>query len=209
MSTLVNLVIRNAVTGDYPAASQVLLDALTDGEVARWAEPNPVLRVRLLRPFFAGLLQHTAAHGTIRLAQSEQAVVGVACWYAYPLPPAVLDVHAVGAPDPQTPSAEAAGRLGVLQDVLAARHPRHRRHDYLAYLAVSSTRQNRGIGTALLRDHHTHLDHTGTPAYLQAHDLRCHRLYQRVGYTDYGPPIIAAGSPPIWPMWHQPSTERP
>jgi GNAT superfamily N-acetyltransferase len=97
----------------------------------------------------------------------------------------------------------------VLEHALAGRHPRGRRHDYLAYLAVMSARQNRGIGTALIRDHHTHLDHTATPAYLEANDPRNHRLYQRLGYTDYGPAIITAGSPPVWPMWYQPVTDRP
>jgi hypothetical protein len=209
MSAPVNVVIRDAAPGDSPLASQVLLDAFADGEVACWAEPDPVLRVRLLRPWFTGLLQHTAAHGAIRLAQSEEGVVGVACWYSSPLPPTAADVHTIGADDPKPLAPEAVRRLGVLQDALAGRHPRHRRHDYFAFLAVIGTRQGRGIGTALIRDHHTHLDHTATPAYLQATGPRDYQLCRRLGYTDYGPPVIAAGSPPVRPMWYQPTTDRP
>lgn len=207
MSTLVNLVIRDAAPGDHTVTSEVLLDAFADGDVARWVEPNPVLRVQLLRRFLNKLLQNTAEHGIIRLAQSEEGVVGVACWYPYPLPRSTVDVPA--GDDPQTPSPDSACRIGVLQKALAERHPRHHRHDHLAYLGVLSTRQNRGIGTALIRDHHSHPDNTATPAYVEATDPRNHRLYQRLGYTDYGPAIVAAGSPPVWPMWYQPGTDRP
>ena len=209
MSAPVNLVIRDATADDHPAAAAVLTGAFGGGDVACWAEPDPDHRALLLRLFFTGLVQHTTAYGTIRLAQAEHTIVAVACWYPYPLPPEAVDVHAIGEQGPQTPAAEAAQRLGRLETALAARHPRHRRHDYLAYLAVTPDRHNQGIGTALIQDHHTTLERTATPAYLEANDPRNHKLYLRLGYTDYGPPITAAGSPPVWPMWHQPTTDRP
>jgi GNAT superfamily N-acetyltransferase len=75
-------------------------------------------------------------------------------------------------------------------------------HHHLAILAVRPDAQGQGIGTALLRAHHTTLDGTDVPAYLEASSERTRAWYLRHGYTDHGQPFhLPEGGPPLWPLW--------
>ncbi|WP_434739687.1 GNAT family N-acetyltransferase [Micromonospora sp. SH-82] len=74
-------------------------------------------------------------------------------------------------------------------------------HHYLAFLAVDPTQQNRGIGAALLADHHGRLDALGLPVYLEASNRNNQRLYLRHGYSA-GPAIaLPEEGPAILQMW--------
>ena len=208
MPTLANLVIRDAHPHDHPAAGDVLADAFHDGAVTAWAEPDPTSRAQQLRPYFTALLGHAATHGIIRLAQSDNAVVGAAVWFPHPGSSPVGDVHDLPHPGDDAPVSDGARRLGRLDQLLKARHPATPHH-HLAYLGVAITEQNRGIGTALIGEHHADLRATRTPAYLEANDPRNRELYRRLGYTDLGQPVTAHDGPPIFPMWWTPDPDSP
>jgi GNAT superfamily N-acetyltransferase len=205
--TLANLVLRDARHSDHTAAVDILVGAFREGAVTRWAEPDPLSRAAQLLPYFAALLQHAAQHGIVRLAEADSLPVGVAVWYPYPPAGAAVDVHDLMPNDSDAPGCDGARRLARLEQALAERHRTGvaPQHHYLAYLGVTPSGQNRGVGTALLRDHHTHLDRTDTPAYLEANDPRNRALYQRLGYTDHGAPVTVGGCPPVHPMWRTPN----
>ena len=67
--------------------------------------------------------------------------------------------------------------------------------------------QGQGTGTALLDAYHQILDHTGTPAYLEAADLRTRGVYLRRGYADHGRPIRLPDGPLMYPMMREPPTQ--
>ena len=96
------------------------------------------------------------------------------------------------------------GQFLAFDAALERHHPAGVAHHHLAILAVRPDIQGQGIGTALLRAYHAMLDHDGgTPAYLEASDLRTRQLYLAHGYTGHGPPIHLPGGPRMYPMWRQ------
>jgi GNAT superfamily N-acetyltransferase len=208
MPLLTDTRIRDARPDDHLAATTVLIDAFADGTVAAWAQPDAVTRSHQLRSYFTLLLTHAGTDGIIRLAYTPDTITGVAIWYPRPAAAGASDVHDLAPATDADGGGAASDRLTALEQALEARHPAAP-HQYLAYLAVAPHRQNRGIGTALLTDHHRLLDRTRTPAYLEANDPRNRALYTRHGYTDLGPPVTIDGGPPVWPMWRHPHPAAP
>ncbi|GGL11912.1 GNAT family N-acetyltransferase [Mangrovihabitans endophyticus] len=209
MSTVLNAVVRDATTSDHTTAVEVLVGAFADGATACWAAPDPLLRTAVLDGYFTALLGHTLAYGTVRLAEIRQQVAGVAVWLPYPPAPGTPDVHDLGdeAADLTDPAVmQAAQRLHALERLLRHRHPTTAHH-YLAYLGVHPAQQNRGVGNLLLHDHLTRLD-PDAPAYLEAGNPRCRRLYLRHGFTDHGEPVTTLGSPAVHPMWRPATGSR-
>jgi hypothetical protein len=72
---------------------------------------------------------------------------------------------------------------------------------YLAYLGVAPSRQNQGIGTALITGN-AYRDRL--PAYLEANAPRNRALYRRLGFLDDDRRVTGHDGSPVWPMWHQP-----
>jgi len=94
-----------------------------------------------------------------------------------------------------------ARRFAAFDAALESHHPAGTPHHYLAIMAVHPGAQGQGIGTALLRHHHTTLDEDGTPAYLEATSPASRAWYLRHGYADTGPRIQLPGGPSMTPMW--------
>jgi GNAT superfamily N-acetyltransferase len=206
MPTSADLLVRSASSGDHAAAVEVLVDALRRSAVLQWVEPDPERAVQLLYSSVGALLEHTAVHGTIRIAEADGTPVGVAVWFPYPLDPGATDVHdIVPAGTDGMLFTDNALRLGRLTQSLKRRHP-VTPHYYLACLGVCASRQNLGIGTALLTDHRSGMDHLRTLAYLEAYDRRTHALYRRLGYMHDGRSVTVDGCPPIQPMSYQPAS---
>lgn len=164
---------------------------------AEWLVPDPALRLRLLAGQFAILAEHALVHGVVhRTADGD----GVAVWFPReepgPEPPDYERRLAAAC-------GEATGRFQALDALLEDNHPTDPHH-HLAFLAVRPGRQGRGLGTALLRHHHTTLDARGLPAYLEASSERNLPLYQRHGYRT-GEPLRLPDGTPFWPMWRTPA----
>ena len=201
------LEIRDAGPPDLSVAADVLVDAFHHGVVFAWAEPDEAARDDQSRPLFGALLEYALAAGVVRVTASGATVTGVAVWFPYPAEGSagdLTDALLAGAGE-LTPSFQ---RLARLEAALQARHPRIPHH-HLAYLGVGRDSQRRGIGSALVEDHHAVLRKTGTPAYLEANDPRNRELYRRLGYTDVGAPITEHGGPPVHPMWWSPDPGAP
>lgn len=109
--------------------------------------------------------------------------------------------------DPAARLAEVAGiwadRILAFDATLEQNHPVGAPHHYLAILAVRPDRQERGIGTSLLRSYHEELDKASDgPAYLEAaHEPMC-GFYRRHGYALMAdaPFYLPDDGPPMWPM---------
>ncbi|TCB96504.1 N-acetyltransferase [Micromonospora zingiberis] len=197
-----NPVVRPATETDAGPLIGVLAEAFHEGPLADWLIPDPTDRRTVYYRYFRDALHHGLEHGQVHTTADQTAV---AIWYPR-LEPTPTDtrerleaLERIAGPH--------APKFLLLEEMLDAFHPDDPHH-YLAYLAVDPTRQNRGIGAALLAHHHRRLDQLGLPAYLEASNLHNRRLYLRLGYTA-GPTIaLPTQGPVIWRMWRGTPTNR-
>jgi GNAT superfamily N-acetyltransferase len=186
---------------DTGEITELVADAMWDGPVARWLNPDPGVRRRMSPAYFAVFVEHAVRYGEVYATADADTgrLSGVALWF--PLtsmipPPADYDRRM------KESTGSAYDRACELDAAMDAHHPLDPHH-YLAFLAVRPEEQNRGIGSALLDRHHARLDRAGIPAYLEANDPRNRDLYLRHGYA-LRKEIRLPGGPPLWPMWRAP-----
>ncbi|GLZ60884.1 GNAT family N-acetyltransferase [Micromonospora sp. NBRC 107095] len=195
------VLVRQTDVADRQAVLDVLTEAFTDDPVACWLFPASDERGRLQSYFYGQLLDQGAAEAYL-IARGE----GASVWRALPAGQAPDEEHP-NAPDMDQSSIFGANgvRLRTLGRALAERHPRREPHLYLSCMGVVGGRQGAGLGSAMLRHRLERADADGLAAYLEASSPRSRALYLRHGFADLGEPVHVADSPPLWPMWRQPS----
>jgi len=177
-----------------------LAAAFQDDPVFSYLLPDAGRRERGLRRFFALEARHVA----LRHGRSVAAADGSGA--ALVLPPGewrtplrlearhgLQYLKAFGVALPRA--------LGVLSK-LEAHHVRCP-HVYFAYIGVAPAAQGQGLGAALMAPTLERCDADGIPAYLEASNPRCARLYERLGFMTLEE-IRPFGSPPIRLMLRQP-----
>lgn len=197
---------HRATGADLDVLSLVIADAFADLAPSRWLIPDPAARREILPGYFRLYVEHALASGVVHTTPGRTAA---ALWL-----PVGQDPASPTAPADQTAGYHArlaavaglwAERFLAFDAALDRHHPAGLSHQHLAILAVRPDRQGRGTGTALLRAQHAVLDSDpGTPAYLEASDLRTRHWYLRHGYTGHGPPIQLPQGPLMYPMWRRP-----
>jgi predicted N-acetyltransferase YhbS len=195
------LVIRHVTPIDTAEITDLVADAMWDGPVARWLNPDVAARLRDSPRYFEIFVEHAVRWGEVyaTVDSDDGRLSGVALWFpltSFIPPPSDYD-HRL-----KDVTGDAYDRACELDAALTEHHPLEPHH-YLAFLAVHPRWQNRGIGSGLLDRHHARLDVAGVPAYLEANDPRNRDLYLRHGYTCRGEIRLPAG-PPVWPMWRVP-----
>jgi GNAT superfamily N-acetyltransferase len=181
---------------DAAVLSLVVADAFHDLPPAQWLISDPRVRRKIFPAYFRIFIDHAMAAGLVHTTADR---AGVALWLPVgkdgPNPPGDdYDDRLAEVTGPWT------GRFQAFDAELDRHHPTGTTHHHLAMLAVHPSKQGQGIGAALLRTHHTTLDQTGTPAYLEASSPRNRALYLRHGYANPGPFHLPDGGPPMWPM---------
>ena len=187
--------VRPATSTDAGPLIAVLAKAFHEGPLADWLIPDPDDRRRVYYRYFRDALQHGLEHGQVHTTGDQSAV---AIWYPRlePTPAHTRDrLEAL-----ERIAGAYAPKFVLLEEMFDVLHPEEPHH-YLAYLAVDPQQQNRGIGAALLTDHHRRLDQLGLPAYLEASNMRNRRLYLRHGYTAGRTIVLPTEGPIIWRMW--------
>jgi GNAT superfamily N-acetyltransferase len=194
--------IRVAGADEVEAVGALLADAF-DEPVTRWLVPDEGARPPVMSRFFALVAQDAMKAGTVYVSGDYAAA---ALWFDETAP----------RPEPEGPDlryVEVFGRYADRWDTLAAlmtaNHPGFAPHHYLMLVGVHSTLQGRGLGSALLEEHHRRLAEAGLPAYLEATSQDSRRLYLRHGYQNLGRPLQIPDGPPMWPMWRPPSGVGP
>ncbi|MEM6703706.1 MAG: GNAT family N-acetyltransferase [Acidobacteriota bacterium] len=178
--------------GDEPAVLATIAVAFAEDPGARWFSPTA-------RAFLENIVAHARVqiHGAMQRgsAYCTDDCTGVALW----LPPGgTLNDEALEEALSQAVPDAIAGDIAVLEEQ-AARYRPEEPHWYLPILAVDPAYQGRGHGGALLRQGLEACDRDGAPAYLEASNPRCVRLYERHGFQSLGT-IQAGSSPAIVPM---------
>jgi ribosomal protein S18 acetylase RimI-like enzyme len=192
-------VVVPADPADTAALAQLIADAFHDLPPSRWLVPGPQARREIFPGYFRIYVEHAMAEGVVDTTPGRE---GVALWLPTgtrpPAPSPGYGARLAAATRPHT------DRFRLFDAALERHHPTGAPHHYLALLAVRPGCQGQGIGGALLRAHHTALDETGMPAYLEAANPRARRLYLTLGYADHGLPIHLARGPLLHPMWRNP-----
>jgi GNAT superfamily N-acetyltransferase len=186
---------------DAPIITSTIVSAFHDLAVTRWLVEHPIERRRAFHNYIRIHVEHALAHGKVWGTLNR---AGVAVWFGNDKPmPEITDY------DRRLAAAcgEHLERFQILDELLAKHHP-HEAHHHLAFLAVGPAHQGQGIGSALMDEHHVHLDQLGMPAYLEAACPRSRELYLSHGYQDHGDPIVLPDGPTMWPMWRPPDTDR-
>lgn len=190
--------IRPGRASDVDALARSIARAFGHLPVSQWLVPeDEEARVDAMAGQFRLLIAPAIDHGDVYVAGEG---AGVAVWF----PPGPMpDI-----PDYDERLAAACGpytaRFVELDEQMHKAHPGEPDHAYLAFLAVEAPARNRGIGSALLEEHHRRLDADGTPAYLDASGLQSRALYLRHGYTDHAGPYGPGDLTGFYPMWREP-----
>jgi predicted N-acetyltransferase YhbS len=183
--------IRHAAQEDAAQVAELIATASAQLKVVSYLVPDRRERHKILTANFRIFVDHALEHGEIHLIDDGHAA---AVWFprTAPLPaPADYDRRL----------AECAGEwvehFRTLDALVEEHHP-EQPHHYLAFLAVHPARQNQGLGSALLRHHHSRLD--GAAAYVEASSTGSRDLYTRHGYQGRDPFALPDGTL-FWPMW--------
>jgi GNAT superfamily N-acetyltransferase len=198
---ILDVVTRDVTPVDSAEISTVIAAAMHDGAVARWLQPDDVVRHRGSADYFAIYVEHALRYGEVyATAEGDTGrLTGVALWLPLTaeLPPPLDYERRL-----KEVAEEAYDRACQLDAALETAHPLEPHH-YLAFLAVRPDQQSRGLGSALLDRHHRRLDAAGLPAYLEANEPRNRDLYLRHGYRVRSVLDLPDG-PPLWTMWRSP-----
>ncbi|HEY0452898.1 GNAT family N-acetyltransferase [Actinophytocola sp.] len=188
------ITIRRATAADLEPVSALIAAAFSDLAVTHWLIPDDAAREPVLAANFRIHVEHALTHGIVDVAGGA----AVAVWFPPSVPePADYDARLAAG------CAAFAPRFRLLDAAFEAHHPKERHH-HLAFLATHPSQQGSGLGTELIRHHHTWLDGHEMPAYLEASSERARDLYLREGYEAEEPFHLPEG-PPLWPMWRKPA----
>lgn len=189
--------IRLAVASDVEPLTTTLVAAFRATPDAVWLIPDPTHRDRIYPQLTAARLAPAINAGHVHTTDDRTAV---AIWE-----PPLTPTPDPGEDDQHLPAVcgRYADRFHTLAGLLAQARPATPHH-HLHYLAVHPTVQRQGLGSALLRHHHTRLDTHGEPAALIAVSPESRNLYLRHHYTTTDTIQLPDG-PTLWVMWRQPN----
>jgi GNAT superfamily N-acetyltransferase len=183
---------------DIEVLSHLIAEAFLHLPPSRWLIAGPDARRAIFPAYFRILAEHAVRAGAVHTTPGRTA--------------AALWLPADAGPPPGYAQRMAAvtgcwhARFTAFDATLERPHPPGTAHHHLALLAVHPRHQHQGTGSMLLHTHHTTLDHTATPAYLEAATVRTRRLYHRHGYRlrPSAPIRLPNAGPLMWPMERPP-----
>jgi GNAT superfamily N-acetyltransferase len=196
-----SLSVRRATAADVGNLSGVLAAAFADDPVFGWLLPDPRRRMERLARYFELELAHVALRaGCVWTSADGRGVALAMPPGAWRLPPSVA-----------VRQAPAYGRVfgrrlpkaTLLLGLMEHRHIRQP-HWYFPYIGVAPEAQGGGVGTSLMLPTLERCDDERCPAYLEASNERCARLYERLGFRAIDE-LRVLGSPPLRLMLREPA----
>ncbi len=193
--------IRLLLAADVDAAADTLATAFADDPMITWVSGEPERGHRMdaaRNGFFRPALDVARRRGHTYVTPG-----GAAVW----VPPDVAlfteaDGPAFGAALVEHLGAEAAGRLGMLGELVRAHHPHDRPHFYLFLLGTAV--QGTGLGGRLLAPVLDRCDADRVGAYLESSNPRNVPFYERHGFCVHWEARPVEDGPLMHGMWRDP-----
>ncbi|MFM7536088.1 MAG: GNAT family N-acetyltransferase [Acidimicrobiales bacterium] len=194
--------IRLLLAADVDAAATTLATAFADDPMITWVSGEPDRGRRVATAcdgFFRPALEVARHRGHTYVTSG-----GAAVW----VPPDVAlftdaDGPTFGASLVEHLGAEAAGRLGMLGELVRAHHPHDRPHFYLFLLGTAV--QGTGLGGRLLTPVLDRCDADGVGAYLESSNPRNVAFYERHGFRVRWEARPVDDGPLMHGMWRDPA----
>ncbi len=191
--------VRPATIEDRDLVARVAAESFYDDPLMSWVLRDDERRLEQLVFVFGGLVDDMLPdRGTVHVADGASVSLWRSPDFDHGAPPA--DGGESFLAGPFTP--EELGRFAVLGEAMASNHP-HEPHWYLNVVGTLPSRQNQGLGGAVLRPVLERCDTDGVPAYLESSNPRNVSLYLRHGFVDTGEITLPDG-PSLIPMWRDP-----
>lgn len=189
---------RATAVRDHATITETLAQAFADDPVCRWVWQSGDLAGQVSRDFFAVFSGMILEAGEAFLHDSG---AGAALWLKAD-PTNDHQDEALGAALASA-CGPFAGKLPVLDELMAAVHPQDAVHAYLPFIGVRPDQHGRGIGGQLLAAKLADIDQVGLPAYLEATTAEATRLYARHGFVRLPQTIDLPEGPSMYPMWRE------
>jgi ribosomal protein S18 acetylase RimI-like enzyme len=100
------------------------------------------------------------------------------------------------------PFAKFAGANDIMDKIHKKRVPEP--HWYLMVVGVDPELQNRGVGSALVKEGLTQADQRDCPCYLETSEKRNLAFYERLGFVVLEEATLGKGGPLAWAMRREP-----
>jgi len=206
------IVVERLGTTDIGAVADILALAFLDERAFSHAlAAPPRRRLRLLTPFFHGLVRGYASFGELHGARLDGRLVGA----GIRIPPGrwplwrrdritstlwiSLGLLPLLAADPR---AVRSFFTGIAE--LERHHPHDRPHWYLAFVGVHPAFRRQGVATALARYVLDQADRAGVGCYFETSGEGTAALYRRLGFEERETIEPLPGGPTWWTMWREP-----
>lgn len=201
--TAINLLRRDEID----TAAITLERAFFSDPMFAWVFPDPATRPAALRRLNRVPVEYGFRYGRVTASHNAKAV---SVW----IPPG---------PGITIPGMIRSGMLGVpfrtgfgpfvkfmgANDTMDKIHKKFmpEPHWYLMVVGVDPDLQNRGVGSALIKEGLTQADQSGCPCYLETSEERNLAYYQRLGFLVLETAMLGAGGPPAWAMRRAPQRD--
>ena len=169
-----------------------------------WVFPDPATRPAALRRLNRVPLEYGVRYGKVTSSHDAKAV----CVWIPPGPgitiPGMIRSGMLAVPFSTGfgPFAKFMGANDTMDKIHKTRVPEP--HWYLMVVGVDPELQNRGVGSALVKDGLTHADQSGCPCYLETSEKRNLAFYERLGFVVLQEATLGTGGPPAWAMRREP-----
>ena len=186
-------------------AAGLLARAFQGDPLFKYAIPQDDKRARVLTWMLGRVVVYASLYGEVH---TTPALEGVACWVAPGknklTPYRVLRTGLT--PIMSRFGLAAYRRFDINQATVYRIHRRYAPEDhwYLWAIGVDPASQGKGIGSALMQPVLTKASATGTPCYLETHNVRNVRFYEKHGFRVVCEERVPKGGPRVWAMLRDP-----
>jgi ribosomal protein S18 acetylase RimI-like enzyme len=196
----INLLKRSSID----TAANTLERAFSSDPMFLWVFPEPATRPAALRRLNRVPLEYGVRYGRVTTSHDAQAV----CVWIPPgrgiTIPGMIRSGMLGVPF-RIGFGPLAKFMGA-NDTMDKLHKKHvpEPHWYLMVIGVDPELQNRGVGSALVKEDLMRADQSGCPCYLETSEKRNLAFYERLGFVALEQATLGTGGPPAWAMRREP-----
>ncbi len=177
-----DITLRPMSTGDYSLVDGIFADAFTENDISRLILGNGDIRSRLVR-INRMAVRSKESRGTVAEVDGQPAAAMIQAEYPKCEPSGLAGFRFMF--DALIATRFRIGIAAGLSRDASKNHPEWA-HRHLTVLGVRPEFQNRGIGSALLKQFCTEADAAKANAYLETDSEGGKRLYERFGFREVG-----------------------